>query len=353
MNNYISNSLIQAAVYAHLDLPVVYINNPKAGCSSIKASLWGYYDKRHRQDSLVIDRRVHIKTGTPFIENILDSSDKTKEEILRKPVFSVVRNPFSRIAASYLHKIVGVDPHILAWFCERFLLKPEKISKKSLPFSEFLKIIAFDDPLLLNAHFRPQTINTLQPFIPFDFVGHIEEMQEVATYLRGHEICLQSANIVPEAAQVHNEKLVSFYNKEAIDLVAKIYRNDFQSFGYLPDGDIMSGPKSKPKYNGEGIVSFLKEGAHTQSCLSPEQLFFWRFTQRQDMDAKLKLINETSHRHKNRGILRGVIAFLLSIEEHDLADEIKEHLYFCTTGHLGFLSDKSIIDQERLLELTS
>ena len=351
MTYYVSDDLLQSAVYTHPDLPLVYMNNPKAACSSIKASLWSYYDKMHQKESLVVDRSIHIKTGIPFIEKILDASAETKKAIIKKPIFSVVRNPFSRIAASYIHKLLGGDPYILSWFCERFFLKPETINRDSLPFEEFLKVIGFDDPLLLNVHFRRQSINILYPFVSYDFIGHLEDMGAVAEYLSAYNVLLESANISSSPDQEHKNKLVSLYNPKTIDLVTRLYSEDFENFGYSPKGGIFSGASSFVLHKDEGFRSFVMNGVRTQCSLRPEYVFFQSFINETDRDAKLQLIREASHDHKNRGILRHVIGFLLTINECGLAEEIRKHLYFCNTGHLEFLSDRKIIAQERLVKI--
>jgi len=347
--NYLSEALISYAIYGHPDLPVVYVNNPKAACSSIKTSLWRYYDELHQTNTLPKDRTVHIKTGKPFLESVLAASNEVQSSILEKPFFSVVRNPFSRIAGAYKQKLLGGDPHVLKWFCEAYFLRADLIDENSLPFSDFLKIVGLQDPLTLNPHFRTQSINLMLPFTAFDFIGRLEDMRSVREYLEHHGVVMTAANVSDDASGAHQEQLHAFYDQGCRALVEHIYQDDFMAFGYDPNEGIFSASRETKVHAGAGIKELVSDPANIATlALAPELKSYYRFVQENDIGKKLEIVESTDHFHKNRGILREMGAFLALHKKGRIYSEIQEQLFRCTFGHLDLITDRRIIDKDRL-----
>ena len=119
---------------------LAYVNNPKAGCSTIKKSLLGggglnFHDKNNF-DSLLEDDRPSY--------------------------FSVVRNPTDRLLSGYLNKIAGKgkgqDGH---WVSIARVLGVDP----AVPVSSdrFVNLLAdYPDWEKLDPHFRPQVLNQCQ-----------------------------------------------------------------------------------------------------------------------------------------------------------------------------------------------
>lgn len=346
---YLTDTLISGAFYGHPSLPFVYINNPKSACSTIKASLWRYTDQREGKKTLVFDQSLHVRTGRPFVTDILTESEETKSHILNKPFMSVVRNPYTRIASSYLHKLMGADPHLLEVFCDRYYLRAAAVNSETLPLQDFLEIIAFDDPLLLNPHFRCQSINIMAPLIDYDFIGHLEDMTAVGDYLTQHNVSLVSANVVGTTASMYQEKLLGYLTPESMELIRAIFQRDFEAFGYATGGGPTDRPATSKTNCSDSLSDVIKGTARYSSLpLAPELMSYYQFLEAPDDDVRLAIAESMSFSHRNRGILRQVGAFLASRDRHTYVSDIREQLHHCHFGHLNHISNKSIIDTDRV-----
>ncbi len=338
---YVTRALAAYAIHCHPDLPVVYINNPKAACSTVKASLSSYFDEKTGQKTFIPGRGIHSKSGKPFLSNLLDEGKKVREGIVQKPLFSIARNPYSRLLSAYYHKILASDPPVLDWFCERFFLRRKKISGKSVPLSLFLKLLVCDDPLLLNAHFRPQSVNLMLPYAELDFLGHVENMATTKDYLADHGIPLVTANISPPN---YMDEVTQQMDATCTGLLCSLYRADFEGLGYDPGSGIFAPPIGKP-VPGTGLGKMIVEDRFEDQRLAPELSFMLQFQATPDPKAKLALAVGTNHAHKNRNILRTVHSLFVREGEVERAKQIWDYYCHCLTDHLRHVEDPSIIDR--------
>lgn len=338
---YVAENIVSHAVYGHPDLPIVYLNNPKAACSTLKASLWRHADKLHNKTTLQLGRPLHSKNGYPFVEDIHKCSTNDQTTMLEKPFFTVVRNPFSRILASYHHKILGADPKIFQWFCDRFQLDEKKVNGQSMPLKTFLHLVTFDHPMLVNIHFRPQYINTLSQVAEFDFVGNVENMSLTSEYLANHGIDVVRANM-SDKDRGHVDSLTKDCGPGERALIRDYYNHDFSTFGYDPGGPTSAGPKPTEHIQKSNLARWLS-GAFDFSIMAPE-LSFWRsFSAAKTKKRKMELAVEADISHRHRGVLHSLFRFFSEAGEKKRAERVKSHLDYCLTGHMQFIDDKSII----------
>ncbi|WGL15406.1 sulfotransferase family protein [Microbulbifer bruguierae] len=134
--------------------------------------------------------------------------------------FTVVRNPYSRLLSAYLDKVV------------RFSDRPGN----GITFEQFVEKLATDRKYLYsNAHWVPQSDLLLLPAAELDFVGKVESLDRDLTEIKrrlqpGNSDQITSAG--PPATGASN-KLRRYYSNEAlVKQVARIYRADFETFGY-------------------------------------------------------------------------------------------------------------------------
>ena len=200
---------------------LVYLNNAKVACSTVKKSLWLSADSA----SYLPEVGPHNRLSAPFCKDLVAVA--TAGTIASATFFTVVRNPFVRVLSAYLDKIVGNPRDTFVWhpFARRYRLSDATV----LSFGDFLRMIADEDPYLLDQHFAPQYVNTLSDFVSCDFVGHIEEMEGVVRFLGENGVALDSHIPHPTGAANLIDK---YYGPDEINIVLDIYANDFDLFGY-------------------------------------------------------------------------------------------------------------------------
>lgn len=201
----------------------IYLNNAKAGCTTIKSSLWQQELLDGRMEEDYNEITVH---GVGFWDDFFDVKQREDDFF----VFSFVRNPYSRVLSAYLDKIT--QPNIVRkQFCAFYSLD----EAKEYSFADFLEII--DSPLnaLEDQHWRPQHLNLLLGKIRIDYIGHLEYFTEDLPKT------LQKINVQTSlnAGKMHsvkaNQQLLDYYGKKEIELVKNKYKADFEYFNYPED----------------------------------------------------------------------------------------------------------------------
>lgn len=217
--------IYQQSIRGHKAANIVYLNNPKVGCSSVKDNLW----RAVSPDTHSEQADVHDLDASPF-ENVLAGQDWISDA----NVFSFVRNPFSRIVSAYLNKIAGREPGVWDWFIQRYDLKEDA----EVSFVEFLSIIQKDAVELLDPHWRPQHLNIMYPFIRPNIVGHLENMDDELPMVISKYLSVEMKKATRKVAHKTNAKsLVSefFEDPKAYKITKKVFEKDFEYFGYSED----------------------------------------------------------------------------------------------------------------------
>lgn len=220
---------------------LVYVNNQKSGCTTIKYSLWQDHDRR--TGARTFGGKTHDRVKTPFVIGRDALRGEGEAVIAAASVFTVVRSPFSRTLSAYLHHVnadgfaTRLSRRFGFWRSQS--LRDDIMGKLGLPrshrlsFAEFLDALAargqLDD---LTGHFRSQVQNTLWGELAYDFVGRMEDMGAVNAFLAQRDIPLLRRT---PHAQKAGQKLEDHYTPTLMKRVHQIYREDFEAFGYDPD----------------------------------------------------------------------------------------------------------------------
>ncbi len=156
--------------YRILALPeqrVVYVKNPKAGCSTV--TLW--LDRIHTGELDHEFGNVHREHRLPRFR---DQDRATVLAMLSGEAyrFSFVRHPARRFESAYWDKIVD-SPKSRALIPDQLGIDVEPDT--TVPFEQFLEIVEQQEPVSgMNAHWRPQHLNLLHPIVSYDRVGRLE-----------------------------------------------------------------------------------------------------------------------------------------------------------------------------------
>ena len=206
---------------------IIFIHIPRCGGTFIEQNLWkkefGNYfsfdnnDERHLLQGFVdkycnkfqSDGLQHLTAEN--IEKIYSNEMKSFYK------FSFVRNPFSRVASAYCE--------IMKY---RKDLRDFLVIHKDSSFKNFLKLIKKNN----HTHWMPMVNFFSKDKI--DFLGRFENFErDLLTIKKNKDINFSSQNFKNSHKFSDNYNYLKFYeDKENIEIVEDIYKDDFKSFDY-------------------------------------------------------------------------------------------------------------------------
>jgi hypothetical protein len=131
--------------------------------------------------------------------------------------FTFVRDPYARVLSAYLDKV--------------------RTGAKITPiatFTEFCRYLAAGG-LHANAHWAPQSSLLLLPIERFDFIGKVENIKEDLSRVFAHLDLKPSEPRLAGPPVTNARDLVEKeYTPDCRETVRRLYRRDFELFGY-PD----------------------------------------------------------------------------------------------------------------------
>ncbi len=208
--------MVQNRIFVVLrDKKLIYLSNPKVGCSSIKQTL--------TQDIQGDGSSIHKYS--------FDEVHKVPENIKDFHSFTFVRNPFKRLVSCYIDKYQGdLDKDWEQLTFDYYLLG---VMRKDKGFEQFVKNVARIPDCLSNKHFRSQYRLT------HDFrnrklvkeIGHLENIGEEFSAL---QVCYNLGNL-PHYNKSKDYSWMDYYTHETAHLVYKRFRKDIELFGYQED----------------------------------------------------------------------------------------------------------------------
>ena len=230
ISDYFQKDFVSANYLCHLSTThrYMYVSVPKSGCTKIKKLL------HEAELGLVVEPagQVHWSEFSPLLEPIDDIdtfiSATTQPDWFR---FGFVRNPFTRLFSCYQDKIVRSE-------MERRRLLPILGLPADAPapsFKAFIRLVADQDDARRDIHWASQCYLLRPDIVDYTFVGRFEAFADDL----GH-VCerLAITPLEPLEKREHrgtsSENIAQAYGAAERDMVAEIYRNDFETFGYDP-----------------------------------------------------------------------------------------------------------------------
>lgn len=153
--------------------------------------------------------------------------------------FTFVRNPYTRILSCYLEKIVHGKKR------NRYLKKLGFKENTEVSFREFLQALTTPQKLHLNPHWAPQ-FHFLRPDrIRYHFIGRLEHIgAHLPAVVNKIYTDVNLDDIISKEERSHAtgalEKIKKYYGNYEIDLVKKLYKDDFLYFSYPLDIELCS-----------------------------------------------------------------------------------------------------------------
>lgn len=257
-------------IFSHLHYSpshkLVYANNQKAGCTTVKYSLWQDHDRRTGEQTF--SGRTHDKTGSPFQIGGEALRAVGWEALAAAHCFCLVRNPYTRALSAYLHHVaddrffVRLTRRLGLWRSEKmrdhFMRKVGLPAAQSLSFLDYLVALDRTGAQHFLGHFRRQTENIAWSDIAYSSVFHLEDMATLEHFLRSRDIDMQSRLLHAQKADIVTDH---YYGTEEQQLVRKIYAADFEAFGYGSER-CAGGPTGAVSYSASArpLADLIREG---------------------------------------------------------------------------------------------
>ncbi len=204
---------------------LVYVKNPKAGCSTILVWL----DRIHTGDHEFTFSNVHKEHRLPTVREV------GRPVVVRMMSgaayrFSFVRNPLRRFESVYWDKMV----HDLRWrpnipAALGVAVEPDTV----VSFEQFLAAVELQDPVSdMNPHWRPQHVNLMHPLVSYDRIGRLESFESDLERIRA-EAGLPSVPLeVRNTSKRASSHSVYDGRPDLVRRVEQIYAKDFEVYGY-------------------------------------------------------------------------------------------------------------------------
>jgi len=211
----------------------IYVETPKAACSTIKRRL---QLAEVDEDVSRVPEDVHARNQSPLKQ--IRRASKSFWHLYDDPTtfrFCFVRNPFSRALSCYLDKLVQ-DKSTRPRIAPQLGLPADRI----VSFRVFLSAVRDQTDHERNPHWAPQAYLLSPERFRYSFIGRFEFLQRhldlVARRLGFPKIPRQ--RVAPHATSAA-EKIDAYYGPKEIALVQDIYQQDFEAFGYGWSPDIL------------------------------------------------------------------------------------------------------------------
>jgi hypothetical protein len=225
----------------------VYVSIPKAACTSLKwmvADIQGESAERFHGSlsrevarSTTIHRR-RLWRRTPMLHRL---PDDVLAEISPENgwfVFAVVRHPSTRLWSAWQSKLLLREPRWVDRFgAEPWMPRvPESTEQIVEDFRRFVLAIADDpaQPVLRDRHFQPQGRLLTPERTPYTRVYKTAEipelLEDLGAHLRAHG--WTGALRLPATNETPLRPLASMFTPEVRAAVERVYREDFERFGY-------------------------------------------------------------------------------------------------------------------------
>jgi hypothetical protein len=230
-------------MHTHISLVnrYVYVEVPKAGCGTMKATLGGMEASRMgpgmagRVQEFPHDRL----RATPFVKPFQLPPDLL-EAVFTSPDyhrFTVVRDPASRVLSAYLEKIRQGLKQSAAVVEALKSTTGQDVAPEDITFEEFLGVVATQSSRQQDSHWRRQADHVGIGIVDYEAIIHLEDLD--ASWSRVAELTstpgLQEQYFCRNSTGA-SSKVGEHYTPALRRLVTDTYSRDYAGLGYrLPE----------------------------------------------------------------------------------------------------------------------
>jgi hypothetical protein len=228
-------------MHSHISLVnrYVYVEVPKAGCGTMKATLGGMEAARMNPGMVqrVQDSPHNRLNATPFVKPF-QLPPALLEEVLTSPDyrrFTVVREPAARLLSGYIEKIgqgLKQSEPIVAALKES---TGRDVAAADITLDQFLDVISAQDSRDQDPHWRRQADHLGLGIVAYDAVIHLEDLD--ASWARIGELTstpgLQEQFFCRNSTGARS-RMQDYYTPDLLARVADVYARDYAELGYSP-----------------------------------------------------------------------------------------------------------------------
>lgn len=139
-------------------------------------------------------------------------------------VFTVVRNPVTRLLSTYLHKVAQ----------EKYRRKYglyHKNEYKHFSFEDFLRRLE-DDLLFLDIHWAPQTSILPYDLQKYDFIGKLENLDHDLKHITSEIFSKPSEIYTIDRHKTASGEMLELVSRRELGIIRDLYERDFIELGY-------------------------------------------------------------------------------------------------------------------------
>jgi hypothetical protein len=226
-------------MHTHISLVngYAYVEVPKAGCGTMKATLGGMEAARMNPGMVqrVQDAPHNRLNATPFVKPF-QLPPSILEDVLTSPDFrrfTVVRDPASRLLSGYIEKIGQGLKQSQPIVDELRATTGRDIAPADITLDQFLDVIGAQESRDQDPHWRRQADHLGLGIVPYDAVIHLEELD--ASWDRIGELTstpdLQEQFFCRNSTGARN-LMQDYYTPDLLARVVEIYARDYDELGY-------------------------------------------------------------------------------------------------------------------------
>jgi Sulfotransferase family len=226
-------------MHTHISLVngYAYVEVPKAGCGTMKATLGGMEAARMNPGMVqrVQDAPHNRLNATPFVKPF-QLPPSILEDVLTSPDFrrfTVVRDPASRLLSGYIEKIGQGLKQSQPIVDELRATTGRDIAPADITLDQFLDVIGAQESRDQDPHWRRQADHLGLGIVPYDAVVHLEELD--ASWDRIGELTstpdLQEQFFCRNSTGARN-LMQDYYTPDLLARVIEIYARDYDELGY-------------------------------------------------------------------------------------------------------------------------
>lgn len=226
-------------MHTHISLVnrYVYVEVPKAGCGTMKATLGSL--EAARNNPWMVERvqaEPHNRhNATPFVKPY-QLPPTLLEQVLTGPDyrrFTVVREPAARVLSGFLEKVGQGLKQSEKIVDALAATTGEPIRPEDVTLDQFLTVIASQESRQQDPHWRRQCDHIGLGIIPYDAIIHLEDLD--ASWARVGELThnpdLQEQFFCRTSTGARN-RMGDYYTPDLLARVAAIYERDYAELDY-------------------------------------------------------------------------------------------------------------------------
>jgi hypothetical protein len=226
-------------LHTHISLVhrYVYVEVPKAGCGTMKATLGGMEAARMGPAMVVrVQENPHDRMrATPFVKPFQLPADLL-EDVLTSPDyarFTVVRDPASRLLSGYIEKIGQGLKQSVPIVEEIERTTGAHVEPSDISLDTFLDVIGRQSSRDQDPHWRRQADHIGLGIVDYDAIIHLEELDE--SWQRIGELTrtpgLQEQFFCRNSTGARS-KIDDYYTPALLQRVVDVYARDYAELSY-------------------------------------------------------------------------------------------------------------------------